>query len=415
MPTLAWYAVMLSTLWLSVPADAHQPRIAEPARRELDNYLTQAVERDGIPGLVAMVVDRDQVLYSGAFGQQDVANDLPMAVDSIFRIASMTKPITSVAIMMLVEEGRLGLDDPIEQYLPEFSGKSVFASFDPASKRYTERPATGPITVRQLLTHTSGLGYAWSSDILFQLVVADDASPSAAHYPLLFDPGRRWTYGESTRVLGRLIEVVTEQPLETFLRARVLGPLGMHDTRYTLPGDQADRVVTTHVRGDGGFREIPNPAGRLGGAARGDGGLFSTAPDYARFLTFLLNEGRAADGAALLRPATIAEMGRSHIGDLRVELQTPAHATRSRPFPLGAGHDGFGLGFQITGPGPAPAGRSPGSLSWAGIQNTQFWIDPVRGLAAVLLMQYLPFYDELAIGTLQGFEERIYRHLDGGP
>jgi methyl acetate hydrolase len=414
MPARKRFAVMLGALWLAAPASA-QPRLSEAGQRELDAYLTQAVARDGIPGLVAMVVDGDQVLYAGAFGRRDVANNVPMTVDSIFRIASMTKPITSVAVMLLVEAGRVSLDDPIEQYLPEFAGKSVFASFDPVSKRYTERPATGPITVRQLLTHTSGLGYAWSSDILFRLVGAEDASPSAAHLPLLHDPGAHWTYGESTRVLGRLIEVVSGQPFAEFLRERILTPLGMADTDYAVSDAQRPRVVTSHVRGNAGFSEIPNPDGRLAGVPRGDGGLFSTAPNYARFLALILNEGRAADGRTLLRPTTIAEMSASHIGELRVELQTPAHTTRSRPFPLGAGHDGFGLGFQITGPDPAPAGRSPGSLSWAGIQNTQFWIDPARGIGGLLLMQYLPFYDELAIETLQGFEARLYRHLDARP
>jgi methyl acetate hydrolase len=387
-----------------------QARLSAAGRDALDAYLEQTVAA-GMPGIVAAVVTADGLVYAGAFGRRDVANDVPLTVDSIFRIASMTKPVTSVALMMLVEAGAVGLDDPVARYLPEYTNKPVFAEFDPVSKRYRERPATREITLRHLLTHTSGLGYAWSDPTLFALVGAADASPSTANYPLLHDPGERWTYGESTRVIGRVIEVVAGEPLEVFLRERLFAPLGMTDTAHAVPEAKRSRVVTAHTRGTGGFLEQPNRSGGFASDVRGDGGLFSTAPDYARFLAMLLNGGRAGDGTVLLRPETVTLMGENHLGDVRVELQTPANSTRSRPFPQGAGADAFGLGFQVTAEA-APYRRAPGSLSWAGIQNTFFWIDPAEGIGAVLLMQYLPFFDPLAIETLEGFEERIYRHLE---
>jgi methyl acetate hydrolase len=397
---------------LSAGTALAQGRFPDAGRAAVDSYLQQAVTAGAVPGVVAMVVDRNEVLYLGAFGRRDVARDLPMQTDSIFRIASMTKPITSLAVMMLVEAGQVGLDDRIADYLPEFEAKTVFAEFDPVSKRYTERPAARAITVRHLLTHTSGLGYAWSSDILYRLVGAEDASVSAAEYPLLHDPGAHWTYGESTRVLGRLVEAVSGESLTRFLQARIFSPLGMRDTGHVLPAASNSRLVTSHQRSDGRLIETPNPAGELGGPARGDGGLFSTAPDYARFLALFLNDGKTPSGQILIGTDSLAAMACNQIGDLPVALQTPANSGRSRPFPLGAGSDRFGLGFQITAPHTDPLRRSGGSLSWAGIQNTQFWIDPERGIAAVLLLQFLPFYDETAIEILQGFEQRIYRYLD---
>jgi CubicO group peptidase (beta-lactamase class C family) len=335
-----------------------------------------------------------------------------MRTDSLFRIASMTKPVTSAAVMMLIEEGRVQLDDPIARYIPSLGAKEVFAAFDFDDRSYTTRAAEREITVRHLLTHTSGLGYAWSSPILFALLGATPNNPSAASYPLLHDPGARWTYGESTRALGTLVETLTGRPLDVFLRDRVFGPLGMPDTSFDVPVDKASRLVTAHTRRASTFTEEPNPSGEIRGTVRGDGGLFSTAPDYVRFMQMILRRGVGPSGAPVLRPETVSLMAESHIGDLRVELQTAANTDRARPYPLGAGRDTFGLGFQITADHEDATRRAAGSLSWAGIYNTQFWIDPSREVCAVLLMQYLPFYDDLAIETLLGFEETLYRHLD---
>ena len=385
-----------------------QERLSDSA--EIDAYLERAVEQTYIPGLVAMVADGDRILYSGAFGEQNVGAHVPMARDTIFRIASMTKPVTSVAVVMLIQEGDVGLDDPIAMYLPAFEAPQVFETFNAADKTYTSRPAAGDITVRHLLTHTSGLGYGFSNEILFRLTGGVPGA-SAASYPLLHDPGKKWTYGESTRVLGTLVEEVSGQPLEEFLSERIFVPLGMSDTFYAVPDPKRGRVATVHQMMGQKLVESPNPDGPISAPVRGDGGLHSTAADYVKFMQMFLNGGRAPDGTRLLSEASVQLMGENHIGNVRVEQQPAADTARTRPFPLGAGRDTFGLGFQITGGHDNRAARSPGSMSWAGIYNTEFWIDPARGVAGVLLMQYLPFYDDAAIETLQGFEQRVYQAL----
>lgn len=378
------------------------------SKAAIDGYLAARVAPQRIPGLVAMVVDGKQTLYVGAFGQQDVAGGKAMQPDTIFRIASMTKPVTSLAIMMLVEEGRLGLDDPVSKHLPDFAGRQVMASFDPATTQYTTRPPRRPMTVRHLLTHTSGLGYPFSNEVLAQLAQGNQAP---ADYPLLHDPGERWTYGESTRVLGLIVEKLSGQGLEEFMRARIFEPLGMNETSYTTPAELAPRVATIHRKVDGSLVEQPNPEGAISSPVQGDGGLNSTAADYAKFIQLFLNGGVAPGGTRLLSAENIALMGRNHTGDVRVETQPAAVPVVSEPFPLGAGRDTYGLGFQVTGEPAEPGMRGPGSLSWAGIFNTEFWIDPQAGIGGVLLMQYLPFYDPAAIETLQGFERLVYREL----
>ncbi len=406
-------AVSLPRVALALAAIAFAPWTTAqdglPARAELDDYLTGVVRDSRIPGIVALIVDEDRVLYTGAFGRQNVAAGVPMATDSIFRIASMTKPVTSVAVMMLVQEGDIGLDDPVSGYLPAFEGEQVLENFNAAAKTYTTRPASGPITIRHLLTHTSGLGYAFSNETLAALV-GPEPGASVTRFPLLHDPGARWTYGESTRVLGTLVEEVSGQGLEEFLAERIFVPLGMSDTFYTVPAPKAGRVATVHRRTPEGLVETPNPA-EITAPPNGDGGLHSTAADYAKFIQLFLNNGRAPNGMRLLSEATVALMGENHIGAIFVERQPAAIPALSEPFPLGAGRDKFGLGFQITGPHNEAFARSPRSMSWAGIFNTEFWIDPARGVGGVLLMQYLPFYDAAAIETLQGFERRVYEGL----
>jgi methyl acetate hydrolase len=376
----------------------------------IDTYLRQAVEQTKIPGLVAMVADGDGVLYAGAFGEQNVANHVPMAADSIFRIASMTKPVTSVAVMMLVERGDVALDAPVSRYLPAFEEQEVIQNFNAADRSFTTRPAATPMTVRHLLTHTSGLGYAFASPVLAALMGNNAQGARATSYPLLHDPGARWTYGESTRVLGTLVEEVAGQPLDQFLKERIFMPLGMNDTSYVVPAADNGRVATVHRTTEQGLVEAPNQE-TISSPVQGDGGLHSTAADYVKFMQMLLNGGRAPGGTRLLREESVELMGQNHTGRVRVELQPTTNDALSLPFPLGAGRDTYGLGFQVTGAHDDPNTRSPGSMAWAGIFNTEFWVDPRRGVCAVLLMQYLPFYDTDAIATLQGFEQRVYQGL----
>jgi CubicO group peptidase (beta-lactamase class C family) len=211
-------------------------------------------------------------------------------------------------------------------------------------------------------------------------------------------------------VLGTLVEEISGQPLDEFLMERILVPLDMSDTFYKVPKTRNARVVTVHRTTEQGLVEAPNPA-EISAPVYGDGGLHSTAADYVKFMQMFLNNGRAPNGTRLLSEASVQLMGQNHTGRVRVELQPTANPAVSEPFPIGAGRDTFGLGFQITGAHNALDARSPGSMSWAGIFNTEFWIDPARVVCGVLLMQYLPFYDATAIDALQGFEQRVYQGL----
>ncbi len=374
---------------------------------DIDNYLAGAIGTTRIPGMVALVVNKDGVIYEKAFGLMDTANNEAMNADAIFRLASMTKPVTSTLIMMLVEEGKVDLDAPASTYLPALANLEVFTSFNLSDGTYTSAPAKNAMTVRHLLTHTSGLGYTFTSAELLELMTAPGAR--ATSFPLLFEPGTEWRYGESTRVLGEIVEAVTGKELAAYMKERILDPLQMNDTTYDVPASKNARVVTVHR--DDGTRlvEVSNPEGAITSPHQGDGGLSGTARDYAQFIRFVLNEG-TVDGKQLMKPETVALMSQSGTGDVRVGLMNSTNKLLSEDFPVGAGVDTYALGFQRT-EAQLPGLRSVGSLAWAGIYNTEFWIDPDKNIGGVLLMQYLPFYDKDAIEVLQGFERRIYSNL----
>jgi methyl acetate hydrolase len=376
----------------------------------IDTSLRNAVERKDVPGVVALITDRERVLYQGAFGVADVATGRPLTTDALFRIASMTKPITSVALMQLVEQGRLGLEDPAEKYLPELAGLKVIESFDPATGAYQVRPASRPPTVKHFLTHTSGLAYPFTSAIW------RDFKPRAGETypfggPLLFDPGERWHYSTSTDVVGKLVEVVSGQKLEDYFREHIFAPLKMDDTSYNVPEQKGPRLVAQQQRAGArmdGAVELQNPQlGLTIAAPVGGGGLASTAGDYGRFMRMLLNGG-VLDGVRVLKADTVALMGQNQIGAVSVPALKTA-LPRSADFTFIAdGRDKWGLGFLITAD-QVPGKRSPGSLSWGGINNTYFWIDPNRGMGGVIMMQYLPFADAKALAVYDAFERGAYQ------
>ena len=375
----------------------------------LSTFFADAVARGDVPGVVAMVVDRDKVLYHEAFGKMNTAKNVPMAKDTIFRIASMTKAVTSVGVMQLVEQGKVGLDDDVAKFLPRLKSPQVFGAVDEKAGTYDTHAAKKSITIRQLLTHTSGIGYSWSDHGL-NIAQKKTGATNDSELPLVHEPGAQWTYGASTRVLGELIETITGERIDAYLEKHILGPLGMRDTSYTVPQAKYSRVVTTNQKVNGTITETQNPD-PIPATIRGDGGLFSTAADYSRFVQMILNRGQLG-GVRILKDSTVAEMSKNQIGSVKVRLQPTADPLRSRPYPLGAGEDVWGLGFQIAAPkSPSPSMRSPGSLSWAGINNTFYWIDSQKQIGAVILMQVLPFYDEAALRVLQGFEERVYKNL----
>ena len=354
---------------------------------------------------MALVTSPEGELYLEAFGEANAATHVPMERDAIFRIASMTKPITSVAAMMMYEEGKLALDEPVSKYLPGYETRPVVASFDASNGTVTTRPASRPVTIRHLLTHTSGIGYSFSSPVLAAL---EKSGTRDADFPLLHDPGEKWTYGPNTQVLGRVVEALSGEPLDSFFRKRIFEPLGMIDTFYRIPDDRHPRLVTRHQRKNGELSETPNTAVEAA-AVRGDGGLSSDARDYGAFSRMILNGG-AAGGVRLLKAETLRSMMQNQIGGLVVGLQPTTNPALVLPFPIaGAGRDRFGFGFQIAAVNTSA--RSRGSAAWAGIYNTYFWIDPRARVGVVLLMQVLPFGDPACVRVVTGFEDRLYRAL----
>jgi methyl acetate hydrolase len=381
-----------------------------PSAAALDASLRGAVERKDVPGVVALITNRERVLYQGTFGVADVATKRPLTADALFRIASMTKAVTSVALMQLVEQGRLTLDDPGEKYLPELAGPKVVESFDAATGAYRVRPASKAPTVRHFLTHTSGLAYPFTS------ATWRDFKPRAGETypfggPLLFDPGERWHYSTSTDVVGRLVEVVSGQKLEDYFRQHIFAPLKMDDTSYNVPEAKGPRLVAQQQRAgermDGDI-VLQNPQlGLTIASPVGGGGLASTASDYGRFMRMILNGGQL-DGARVLKAETVALMSQNQIGAVSVPALKTA-LPRSADFTFIAdGRDKWGLGFLIT-VDQVPGKRSSGSLSWGGINNTYFWIDPARGIAGTIMMQYLPFADAQALAVYDAFERGAYQ------
>jgi methyl acetate hydrolase len=396
---------------LATPQTPPTAKTASLDAKGLSRQLAAAVARGDTPGVVALVVDRDRVLFEGAAGKLDVGHDVPMPVNGIFNIASMTKPVTSVAIMMLVEAGKLQLDDPVSKYLAGFDNLKVITKFNAADGTYETRPARRAMTVRHLLTHTSGIGYAFCNPIVQRL--QQGTQKSEWELPLLSDPGDKWNYSASTRVLGLIVEKITGATLEAWYQERIFKPLGMVDTSYAVSPDKQSRVSMTYSRTGGTLKEQPRGSipSRPTAPFRGDGGLYSTVRDYGLFMRMLLNGGQLGT-ARLLSEKSLQAMGENQIGSIFVEQQPDADPLRTRPFPLGAGHDKFGLGFQIASKNDSYAKfRSPGSMSWAGIFNTEFWIDPARHIGGVQMMQFLPFYDDGAIRTLRDFEELVYQGL----
>jgi CubicO group peptidase (beta-lactamase class C family) len=380
-------------------------RAQQPA--SLDSDLQHAVERKDAAGVVVMAANAKGVIYQGAFGVADIGAATPLKMDSLFRIASMTKAVTSTAAMQLIEQGRFTLDDPVAKYFPDFAKLQVFESFDHATGAYRLKPATTPVTVQHLFTHTSGLGYPFTSDIL-----RDFKPRPGENYPvgpLLFEPGTRWHYGTSVDWLGRLVEKVSGLSLEDYFHQKIFVPLGMPDTFYFVPKAKEARLVTVNRRlPDGSVAKDSAQPPTSGFTPVGGGGLTSPAADYIRFTRMFLNGGEL-DGARILSAKSVTAMGQNHIGTVGVPALKSALPDRSEDFSFIAdGRDKWGLGFLITA--DAVAGkRSAGSLSWGGINNTYYWLDPARGVTGVIMMQFLPFADRRALGVYDTFERGVYR------
>src|ERR1700761_2635697 len=387
------------------------------SKAQIDQILRQKCEAKEIPGVVAMAATGNEVIYQGAFGKRDLSKDDPMTLDSVFWIASMTKAVTTTAGMQLVEQGKLSLDEPIGKVLPDLAAPQVLEGFD-ARGEPKLRPATKPITLRHLMTHTAGFAYnMWNGDMV-QYLEKTGTPPvttcqnAALKTPLMTDPGTRWEYGTNIDFVGKAVEAVTGKRLDACLRDQLFAPLGMTDTGFKIGDAQRKRLVGMHSRGeDGSLAPIPfeleqDPEFHMGG-----GGLYGTAGDYLKFTQMILNKGRG-NGNQVLKPETVAMMGRNHIGDLAMGKLTSAVAFATNDVDLYPDIvKKWGLSFLINTT-KTPEGRSAGSLAWAGLANTYFWIDPARDVAGVILMQLLPFIDGKCLQAFAGFERGVYAGLD---
>lgn len=389
------------------------------SKAQIDQILRQKCEAKEIPGVVAMAATGSEVIYQGAFGKRDLSKDDPMTADSVFWIASMTKAITTAAGMQLVEQGKLSLDEPIGKLLPDLANPQVLEGFD-ASGEPKLRAAKKPITLRLLMTHTAGLAYGfWNSDMAAYLEKTGTppittCQNAALKTPLATDPGTRWEYGTNIDFVGKAVEAVSGKRLDAYLRDNLLAPLGMNDTAFKITDSMRKRLVGMHARGEGGvlapipFELEQEPEFHMGG-----GGLYSTAGDYIRFTQMILNKGRG-NGNQVLKPETVALMSQNHIGDLTIGKMTtvaPIYTNDVDLYPDIVKK--WGISFLIN-TAKMPEGRSAGSLAWAGLANSYFWIDPARNVAGVILMQLLPFADGKALEAFAGFERGVYAGLDAG-
>jgi methyl acetate hydrolase len=387
------------------------------SKSEIDEILRQKADAREIPGVVAMAATPDEVIYQGAFGKRDLSKDDAMTADSVFWIASMTKAITSAGAMQLVEQGKLPLDEPIGKVLPDLANPQVLEGFD-AKGEPQLRPAKKPITLRHLMTHTAGFAYnMWNGDVLQYMEktgtpAASTCKNAALKMPLMTDPGTRWEYGINIDFVGKAVEAATGQRLEAYLRDHLFAPLGMKDTAFKIGDDQRKRLVGMHRReADGSLTTIPfeieqDPEFHMGG-----GGLYGTASDYIKFTQMILNKGRG-NGNQVLKPETVALMGQNHIGELNMTRMNSAVAFATNDVDLYPDMvKKWGLSFLIN-TAKTPEGRSPGSLAWAGLANTYYWIDPSRQVAGVILMQVLPFADRKCLDTFATFERGVYAGVD---
>lgn len=385
-----------------------------PALSRIDTVLNNYIKKNWLTGAVTLVLKDNQLVQYKGYGYADSETKKPMQKDAIFRIMSQTKAITSVGIMKLYEQGKLLLDQPIADFIPEFKNPVVLDKYNAADTTYTTVPAKRNITFRDLLSHSSGIGYAGIGTPVANAVYAKAGIPSGLGYfnanllermkalgklPLMFQPGEKWQYGLNTDLLGALIEVISGRSLDEFFKQNIFQPLGMNDTYFNLPQSKASRLASVYtedslhriIKWSHTFRDIdPDYPTMNKTYFSGGAGLSSTAFDYAVFMQMLLNNG-VYNGKRILSPRSI-------------ELMT----SNQLDFPYN-GSDGFGLGFAITSAKSAAKNpRSEGSFAWGGYYGTTYWADPKRNLVCLIMTQHTPnSHGEIA----QKFEALVYASL----
>ncbi|MDA3627954.1 serine hydrolase [Saccharopolyspora sp. WRP15-2] len=373
--------------------------------QRIDRHFARYVDTGELPGWLVLVARHGKIAHLGTHGMRDVETSAPVRPDTLFRIYSMTKPITSTAIMMLLEEGAFQLTDPVSDFIPSFADLRVYTGG--TARAPQTRPAVEEMRIWHLLTHTSGLTYAFNHlhpvDELYRRAgfehgMADGLDLAGccdewASLPLLFDPGTAWNYSVATDVLGRIVEVVSGQTLDEFFRTRIFEPLGMTDTGFAVDRADADRLATLYVADPQGrarrhphHDEVHAAAFELPKALSGGGGLFSSARDYHRFSQMLLRKGEL-DGARLLGSRTVDYMTRNHLPG-GADLETMALDSFSESAHAGKG---FGLGFSVVDdPVASKVPSSAGEFAWGGLASTAFWVDPAEDLTVLFLTQLMP-------------------------
>lgn len=384
-------------------------------KTRIDTLLGEAVQRGDVPGVAAVATGENGTLYEGGFGKAILGHDADMTPDTVVWLASMTKAVTGAVAMQQVERGALKLDAPAKEIIPYLGEVQVLEGFDAAGKPRLRKP-TRDITLRHLLTHTAGFGYdIWNPEILQYREVMDVPTigtglDKSLTTPLLFDPGARWQYGIGIDWAGKMVEAVTGRKLGQVMHDDLFVPLGMDSTAFRITPAMRARMARVHHRqADGSLvadlkREVPQePEFEAGG-----GGLYSTANDYLKFVRMVLDNGKSASGDVVMRPETVDAMATNSMGDSTVSLLKtvmPALSNDAEFFP-GVPKQ-WGLSFLINNE-EAPTGRSPGSLCWAGLPNTYYWIDRKRGLGGVYMTQILPFADVKSLPLFYAFESAVY-------
>lgn len=381
-----------------------------------DALLRGAVDAGDVPGVVAAVTTPDSTIYEAAYGVRVQGQAAAMSQDTVMWIASMTKPVVGAAAMQLVEQGRIGLDDPAAKIIPELGNFRVLDGWEANGQPRTRPPKTA-ITLRNLLTHSSGFTYdIWNPDMArylktMNLPRAGSGRNIALRTPLSFDPGQRWEYGIGLDWTGKMIEAVSGMRLGEYIKRNIADPLGMASTAFKITPEMRARMAKVHQRGDDGkltvtaFEVPQDPEFEPGG-----GGLYSTASDYQRFMRMILNGGKG-NGNQVLRQQTVELMSRNSMGNLRVRMLPTQNPVLSRDAEFFVGTPkSWGLSFMINEE-TAPTGRSAGSLAWAGLANTYFWIDPKKRIAGVIMMQVLPFVDAKALALFYAYEKGVYSAL----
>jgi methyl acetate hydrolase len=385
--------------------------------KEAADEVLQSIVNRGVPGVVAMATDREGNIYEGAAGKADLGTGAAMTTDQVFALFSTTKAITGAVIMQQVEQGKLSLDEPVKNYVPEIAAIKVLEGFDADGEPKVRAPKTD-ITTRQLLTHTAGFGYDFfNSDLIAygekrnvpSVVTATNASLTSV---LLFDPGERWEYGSNMDWAGKVAEAVDGKRLGEIMRERIFAPLGMNDTAMVMNDRMRGRRATIHQRGDDGamtalsdFELTSEPEQHMGGH-----GLYGTVGDYMKFIRMILNDGRGPNGQ-VLSAKTVETMAKNHLGDLKITKLSGAIPSLSNDAEFFPGMPkSWGLTFMINDE-DAPTGRPAGELGWAGLANLFYWIDRKNGIGGYWATQILPFADPDSVPGFYAFETAVYQNF----